>query len=293
MKTKRWFPALLSVMLLLAGLLLSGCSGSISIDLNECVNVTYRGYEGEGTASVDIDENYILPLLGDMNTLSAASVIDSLRPESIENNGKLSNGDKITVKINCNNDTLNKAGVKVKNTELSYVVAGLPKYITTDADMTADDKKLFENAAYECISAHIENGSVSSSTVIENLTGVDLGFFPAIDVFETDGITLGGAYVVSKDDPSVVDYYNPRCCIYYFYNVNVTYKCSHQTGFYEYEELEGTADYTFAVCLDIPEKDPANGTTYNRVYVKEHGKDFDTVYNSIIPSEGFTVEKLS
>ncbi len=112
---------------------------TIAIDLEKCTSISVRGYDGEGTASVDIDEKYILPLLGDMNMLSAASIINGLHTEPIENNGTLSNGDTITVTIKCDEEPLKKANVNVSNTKLTFVVEGLSKYITSPDDLTAEE----------------------------------------------------------------------------------------------------------------------------------------------------------
>ncbi|MDE7193955.1 MAG: hypothetical protein K2O14_08300 [Oscillospiraceae bacterium] len=122
---KKYLTFFMATVVLLTSVVLAGCSSKINIDLEQCTSVSFSGYEGEGRASASIDENYILPLLGDMNLMSAASIINSLQIAPIENNGTLSNGDKITVSVECNTEVLKNAKISVTNTELYFTVEGL------------------------------------------------------------------------------------------------------------------------------------------------------------------------
>ena len=122
MKSKFFFSVLSVVV---AGTCLTACSSKPTIDFEQCVSVDFNGYENEGNAIVRMDNDYILSLLGDMNTLSAASLVNSFSVGQVENNGELSNGDVITVTVDTNQTALDNAKVNVKNTELHFTVEGL------------------------------------------------------------------------------------------------------------------------------------------------------------------------
>lgn len=104
---------------------LTACAAKPTIDFEECITVDFSGYENEGHASVKMDSEYILSLLGDMNMLSAASLINSFEIDDIQQNGELSNGDTITVSIDTDAEILKNSNVNVANTELQFVVSGL------------------------------------------------------------------------------------------------------------------------------------------------------------------------
>lgn len=122
MKSKFFFSVLSVVV---AGTCLTACSSKPTIDFEQCVSADFTGYENEGSAIIRTDNNYILSLLGDMNTLSAASLLSSFSISPVENNGELSNGDVITVTVNTDQTALNNAKINVKNTELHFTVEGL------------------------------------------------------------------------------------------------------------------------------------------------------------------------
>ena len=74
MKSKYFFSVLSAVSIVAAGTCLTACSSKPTIDFEQCVSADFTGYENEGSAIIRTDNNYILSLLGDMNTLSAASL---------------------------------------------------------------------------------------------------------------------------------------------------------------------------------------------------------------------------
>ena len=120
---------------LLCGLLLgiltaitfSGCSAKTVVDFSKCTGVSFTGYEGEGIASITYDNAGLLTQLSDLNSMAAASLAQSFTVELVDDsvNGKLSNGDVVTIKVNTNQELLDNANVAVTNTELSFTVEGL------------------------------------------------------------------------------------------------------------------------------------------------------------------------
>lgn len=105
----------------------SGCGTLATIDFAECVDVEFTGYNDEGSAYIQTDTGYIFSLLGDMNSYSAASLVSTfyVENEDADDNGKLSNGDEITLTVITDPEVLKNAKVKVTNTELHFTVEGL------------------------------------------------------------------------------------------------------------------------------------------------------------------------
>lgn len=105
----------------------SGCGTIATIDFEECISVEFTGYNDEGSAYIQTDTGYIFSLLGDMNSYSAASLVSTfyVENEDADDNGKLSNGDEITLTVITDPEVLKNAKVKVTNTELHFTVEGL------------------------------------------------------------------------------------------------------------------------------------------------------------------------
>ncbi len=122
---KKVISLVLLAVMILSLVALTGCSKKTNIDLKANTQVSFSGYNGEGSARVDIDQNKIASLLGEMNIMTVASVVDSFKPQEIANNNTLKNGDKIKVKINYDSDIMNNAKVSVSNAEFDVVVEGL------------------------------------------------------------------------------------------------------------------------------------------------------------------------
>ena len=160
MKTKLRIITFLSV-LIMTVLCFTGCSPSVAIDGNKCVNVTFNGYSGDGTASASVDYDYILSLLGDKNELTANSVASSISVEPIKNSGSLSNGDTITVKLKAKTDVLENAGVLLLNTELPFTVSGLKEKEKLDIFKNVEIKT--NGISPECSVSFSYSGAVGSS----------------------------------------------------------------------------------------------------------------------------------
>lgn len=122
---KKLFISAFAALLLMCICALSGCSGSAVIDLKDYVSVNFSGFNGSGTARVDIDCDAMLPLIKGGDEFTAKSIADNFTAAKVENNGKLSNGDIIKVKVTYSEQMMKNAKINVKNTELSFPVSGL------------------------------------------------------------------------------------------------------------------------------------------------------------------------
>lgn len=121
----------------------TGCSGvsvKATLDFKKCIDVTYSGSNGEGTAYINTDTDYLLSALSEVDTVSAAEILSSFKINPPENNGSLKNGDIITVNVIPDPEKLKGTGIGVTNTELTFTVSGLSEkesvYIFKDVSLT-------------------------------------------------------------------------------------------------------------------------------------------------------------
>lgn len=104
----------------------SGSSANyMDIDLKETVKITLAGYNGSGYAEVTIDNGKVKDLLEDEDTELAFKIIGSLEIAKIENNGQLSNGDNINIKVKYSDSIFEQAKINAVNTEFQYEISGL------------------------------------------------------------------------------------------------------------------------------------------------------------------------
>lgn len=182
MKRKLFITALMA-MLLMCVSALGGCSGStVTIDLKDYVSVRFEGFNGSGTAKVDIDSDAMLPLIKSNDEFTAYTVADNFSAAIVENNGKLSNGDTISVKVNYSEQMMKNAKITVKNPELTFPVTGLKEKEKLD---------VFANVDFETVGTSPE----CSVTVKYNGNRSDIKFEIKTELSEAiDLSSLGGTY---------------------------------------------------------------------------------------------------
>lgn len=146
--------------LIMALLCFTGCSPAAVIDGSKCVSVKFDGYNGDGTASVNVDYDYILSLLGDMNARTADSVAGSISAETIKESGSLSNGDTVTVKLKAKADVLENANVALFNAEIPFTVSGLKEKEKVDLFKNVEIK--VNGTSPECSVSFSYTGAVGS-----------------------------------------------------------------------------------------------------------------------------------
>lgn len=144
----------LTALLLTCVCTLCGCSGNTVIDLEDYVSVDFSGYDGAGTANVHIDAEAILPLIDDRN--SPIAIAGSFTAGKIENNGKLSNGDTISVAVKYSEKMLENAKINVQNPTLSFTVSGLKE--KDKLDVFAAVEFISEGTSLECVVSIKYNG---------------------------------------------------------------------------------------------------------------------------------------
>ena len=133
------------------------------VNLNECLKVTFTGYDTVGTVKAEIDSNKfglaVLKAQGKekssttlkdyslndlKNDFSLASLEDSVKV-TVSPTGSLKNGDTVTVSMTYNKDTAKDSGVVFVTKEEKYTVSGLKKI--TEIDPFKDLDVTFEGIA--------------------------------------------------------------------------------------------------------------------------------------------------
>lgn len=195
-----------AVLLMMCVCALGGCSGKKTINLEDYVSVEYTGYSGDGTAKVHIDTDAMLPLLGNQN--SPQTVAESFTAGEIKNNGKLSNGDTISVTVNYNELLMSNAKINVQNPTLTFTVSGLKE--KQKLDVFAGVAFSTEGTSPECTVSVIYNGSSPYGTLemqLENGEILQSGFGEhyfkngekvTLRVSETALERLGAEYIIEE-----------------------------------------------------------------------------------------------
>lgn len=164
-----------TVLLMMCVCALGGCSGKKTINLADYVSVEYSGYSGDGTAQVRIDTDAMLPLFSNQN--SPKTIAESFTAGEVKNNGKLSNGDTISVTVNYNELLMSNAKLNVQNPTLSFTVSGLKE--KQKLDVFAGVAFGTEGTSPECTVNVIYNGGSPYGTLemqLENGEILQSGF---------------------------------------------------------------------------------------------------------------------
>lgn len=267
--------ALLAVLTLFSVLMLSGCGERATLDFSQIVTVTrFKGVNGEGTAVIDADSNKALAMLGNLNEATANAILEDIEVIP-QNDGSLSNGDKLTVVIKIDEQMLKNAKVKAKNTALTFDVSGLVTAIKTPAELNdkrlEELEKLAESKLNEEI-ARLTNpeesqvgGGVSKNDIAKALTGshsVDYGIDIKIPKIENVQFTATYMYQIDRESEygrysfSDFDDYNTREGQFFtvmLFTADASFTAYREAGWFTSAiDLADTGKYVFAVRLKTP-----------------------------------------
>lgn len=271
MKKGRIAAAMLAVLTFFSILMLSGCGERATIDFMQIVRVTrYKGVNGEGSAVLDADRNKALAMLGNLNEATANAILEDI--EIIpQNDGSLSNGDKLTVIIKIDEQMLKNAKVKAKNTVLTFDVSGLVTAIKAPADLDSKNGETFEKLkalAEGKLNKEIArltnpeefqtSGNVSKNKIAMALTNsksVDYGI--DIKIPKIENVEFTAAYMFNAD-PNATEYgtyynYNDREGQFFtvmLFTADASFTAKREAGWFQSEiDLADTGKYVFAIRL--------------------------------------------
>lgn len=290
---KKYSAVILAMLTMLTLLSLTGCATSkATIDFEQCVTVEFSGYDGEGIANVKTDSGYVSSLLED--TSGTIELVASFTTSNIENNGNLSNGDTITVKIGTDETKLNKAKVSVKNTELSFTVQGLTKCIMRTSDLRDSDKEILEKEAKDCIDIIVKGlmeenyehellNDTYNNTIIGDLYGkvIGAGIGKVGKITNIDNIKFNSVHMYYGKDKYNSAANSPRNLIVYVYDADISYEVYSKSLFETALEDTGKGTYSFALCIPdlqiTPDGELTKGMTRSFL-----GKDVDNALAAVM-----------
>ena len=113
-----------------------------SLHLVSDVQVTFSGYDGEGSATIEGTADY------DHTNANITSFIYGVTYE-VENNGELSNGDEVTITANYSKETANSLKLDVTKASKTIEVEGLEEVYRTWDDLSKEDQKTVLDRAYD------------------------------------------------------------------------------------------------------------------------------------------------
>lgn len=273
MKNRKILAALLALIALFSVLLLSGCGERATLDFSQIVTVTrYKGINGEGTAVLDVDSNKALAMLGSLNTATANAILEEIEVIP-QNDGSLSNGDKLTVTVKIDEQMLKNAKVKAKNTVLTFDVSGLVTAIKFPKDLEGESFEALKSLAESKLNEEISRltnpeesqfgGGVSKNDIAIALTSshsVDYGI--DIKIPEIENVEFTAAYMYSVDpDSEYAEYfkfydYNGREGQFFtimLFTADASFTAYREAGWFTSAiDLADTGKYIFAVRLKTP-----------------------------------------
>lgn len=199
-----------------AGILFTACSSTKYYTADDIVKVSVSGSDGSGTANVMIDRNAVMDKINndvykgngdDIELAKAELMLYEYVKINADNTSDLSNGDKVTVTLDYDNEALKKAGIGVdkKNDTYVYTVEGLEEvkaldlfadvslavegvspYLRVKAEYTGTDDFIKNNVRYTLDkSTDISNGDKIHVTAVYNKSIFENNNFTA-DVTEKD-----------------------------------------------------------------------------------------------------------
>lgn len=233
MRFKKKLPLIIiAVILCVAGLIFFIVTRPVKINLNDYISVSYEGYDGYATATVDFDEDkfiedYAEKLAGsnEKDQFAMLLIFDSIVDCRLDKDSSLSNGDVITATWYIGQDALaefeDEYNCKISRDKTTTTVKGLEKviavdifngvnvefrgtYPNSDLNITCSDDALI--SAYYVKAdkkSEIRNGEVITLTadVTEELTKKLAKEGKVIESL-TKEITVSGIdeYIVDKED---------------------------------------------------------------------------------------------
>lgn len=273
MQKKKFAAALLALIALFSVLMLSGCGERATLDFSQIVTVTrYKGVNGEGTAVIDADRNKALAMLGTLNEATASAILEDIEVIP-QNDGSLSNGDKLTVVIKIDEQMLKNAKVKAKNTELTFDVSGLVTAIKSPKDLEGEDLEQLKSLAESKLNeetARLTNpeesqvgGGVSKNDIAKALTNSQrVDYDIDIKIPKIENVEFTAAYMYSVDPNSeYAEYikfndYNDREGQFFtvmLFTADASFTAYREAGWFTSAiDLADTGKYMFAVRLKTP-----------------------------------------
>lgn len=141
---------------------------TIDIMANAEITVDENDWNGSGEVSFDYDIDY------DETNEDISDFVYNIEFEYPENNGKLSNGDEVTIKAVYSEETAKKIGIKVKNTEKTFKVSGLKEMPLNEKEINAKMIELLDTDAMDFMKDKYKEDNYSTGHKFTKLYNVYL-----------------------------------------------------------------------------------------------------------------------
>lgn len=165
-----------AVLVIAIGLIIFFATRPSEIDLSDYIKVTFDGYNGHGTATVEFDHDKFekvceekgknlkvdykdLDSWDDLLEIGGLYAIESAFEYDLSKDSDLSNGDTIELKCEIDNESIKEYGIELTCSTTSYKVSGLAK--VKEVDPFADAEMTIEGVSPE-LRVTIENNSDDS-----------------------------------------------------------------------------------------------------------------------------------
>lgn len=162
------------------------------IDFKEYTKVTFEGYDGSGFVHIDVDFGAITDLFMDQDFTTIYDISNNFKVSKEEKDGKLSNGDRITVTIDYNKKAFDKINAKALNSEMEFEVSGLEEKeildVFKDVELVVAEVAIPSNPDV-CVDAYVKyngdnskiggkfDGIFSDSFTITDINGERLSYY--------------------------------------------------------------------------------------------------------------------
>lgn len=186
--------AILSVFAIALFVFLFWYSSFETVSLEDYVAITYSGYNTKGTAHLSLKPS-----------AKYGSFLDDLKVELLSDNGKLQNGDQLSVYFVYNQDFAKEQGLRVKADSCQITVAGLPEGKPLSVSTVFDALSLtYEGIAPE-LTISLENTSSDPflQTIVYQIEAekpfYDLGDTFTITASFSESLAVENQYICEKE----------------------------------------------------------------------------------------------
>ena len=200
--------AAVAVIVVIIAISIWSATRTTPIDLTSSCEVTFEGYDGEGDAYINCDVDY------DINNPQIASFVYDVE-YTIDNDGALSNGDKVILHADYSEETARNLKLGVENAEREITVEGLTEVYRTYDDIPKEVSDGFASAAQAALEAELkeDEGSTFGPDTITINSCENIGVYYQY----SSSWGEGSVYYLFRTDVTEEDEYSVDNIIDYYY----------------------------------------------------------------------------
>ncbi|MDY3691884.1 MAG: hypothetical protein SO072_07925 [Dysosmobacter sp.] len=202
---KPLFIAVIGVIFLMI-LVVSLVGGRKAMDMRDYIQVNFSGLNNKGRAELLVDysamvqklpkkdnavsqEDALQALFGDLaSSIGYRALIESAVKCELDKSSGLSNGDKVTVSVQVNDERCKELGIKIKQKPLAFSVDGLKEVETFDAfaDITVVFDGISPKATAKVINNSRDEACLSYRYSLDRESGLAIGDTVTVSISESN-----------------------------------------------------------------------------------------------------------